>query len=248
MRYNVIIIDDFSTGKWEYLKELKVEVVEGCITEFNMMRRVFKDYNPIAVFHFAAISDVEECVKNSIKAINVNVYDTLELLKLSKKFDVKKFIFTSSAAIYGKTQKIPLEENTCPNPISLYGTTKLYGENLCDKFYKLYGLNVYILRLFNIYWPKHNNSKPLTIFGDSNQVRDFVYAEDCISAIYIVFKKGLPSIFNIGNGKGISINSVWKNILNIMKIDIDIIYTNPRLFDINKSVADNRKLKYLDIT
>jgi nucleoside-diphosphate-sugar epimerase len=182
------------------------------------------------VFHLAANPRVIFSVENPIESHKVNVDGTLNVLYASYKNKVKRLIFASSSAVYGDIKKLPLKENMTPNPVSPYGLHKLIGEYYCKLFSNLYNLGTVRLRYFNVYGPRMDpngpyalvigkflklkkENKPLTIYGDGKQTRDFVYVDDVVKANILAMKSkkvGSGEIINICSGKNYSINYITK--------------------------------------
>ena len=178
---------------------------------------------------------------------------------------MKRFIFASSAAIYGDTNSPLAKEGTIPNPISPYGVSKLAAENYVRVFHKAYGLETVCLRYFNVYGPRQSfdvqdayggaitiftnrllkNMSPI-IYGDGEQTRDFIYIQDVVEANILALgsKNAAGEVLNIGTGKNISLNKmvgVLKDITN--KKNLKNVYADPRPTDIRHSYADISKSK-----
>ncbi|MEM3530543.1 MAG: SDR family oxidoreductase [Nitrososphaerales archaeon] len=259
--FKVIVLDNLSTGRItnikHYLKNKNFQLIKGDIREENVVRRTLKGVE--AVIHEAAISSVEESIKNPIKTNDVNVNGTLNLLNLSVKEGVKRFIFASSASVYGDLNP-PLNEDFQPKPMSPYAVSKLSGEYYCKVFHKIYGLETICLRYFNVYGPRQRNNqynnviinfidnikknKPLVIFGDGLQTRDFIYISDVVEASIIALKskEGIGEVFNIATGKPTTINELAQIIIEIKgKRGIEPIHTEPRKGDIRHSYANTKK-------
>jgi nucleoside-diphosphate-sugar epimerase len=169
-------------------------------------------------------------LKIQSKVIKVNVDGTLNVLYASYKNKVKRLIFASSAAVYGYIKKLPLKEDMAPKPVSPYGLHKLIGEYYCQLFSNLYNLETVCLRYFNVYGPRMNpnglyalvigkflklrkENKPLTIYGDGKQTRDFIYVDDVVRANILAMKSkkvGKGEVINICSGKNYSINYIAK--------------------------------------
>lgn len=210
------------------------------------------------LYHFAAIKDVTIAEKNYSKTYENNTYNTL-LLITKLKDRVKNIIFTSSCAIYGNN-KIPTKEEYQPYPINFYGVTKISAENYLLTFSKIYNIRTLILRIFNMYgyWQYHNTyqgvivkflnqikkNKPITIFGDGNQSRDFIYVYDvCKILKKFLYKFPQHKILNIGTGKDITINNL-AGLLDKKLERKSIKQFKPHSeFEIYKSLSDNKKLK-----
>ena len=185
-----------------------------------------------------------------------NVDGTINVLNACVKHDVKNIIAASSAAVYGETQNLPISENNKTNPSSPYGESKLKMEEYIQSFSKKHNINSIILRIFNVYGKgqspeyagvitkflnKISKNQPLEIFGDGLQTRDFVSIQDVIESIYYAIskiegKRGI--IFNIGNGKSVSINELAKHMISISKKNLEIKYREEKKDEIRFSQAD----------
>ncbi|MBE7707575.1 MAG: UDP-glucose 4-epimerase GalE [Cyanobacteria bacterium SIG27] len=152
--FNVIVFDNLSTGHIETINTLKKHgdfvFIQGDLKNKNEIEEVFKKYKIDIVVHFAAYSQIEESSKEPEKYFENNVNGTINLLDSMVKNDVKKIVFSSSAAIYGEPKYLPIDESHPTNPISIYGKTKLLIENKLDEYDKLYNLKSIRLRYFNV--------------------------------------------------------------------------------------------------
>ena len=201
-------------------------------------------------------------VQNPVLTNEVNVAGTLNLLKACLDSDVKRFIHTSSAAVYGKTEILPIREDSFSQPISPYGVSKLAAENYVKVFYEVYGLSTVCLRYFNVYGPRQRyvsysgvitiftsqllNDKPPIIHGDGEQTRDFVNIQDVVDASMLALtrKNAVGEVFNIGRGIATSVNQVASMLQEITgKTKLEPVHTNPRTGDIRHSYADITKAR-----
>ena len=178
------------------------------------------------VFHLAAETSVQESIENPHLYHDTNVNGTLNMLFWASKAKVKKFIFSSSSAVYGEPHYTPIDENHPKNPLSPYALSKSIGEQYCALYSKLYNLNTICLRYFNAYGDRMkdhgayrsvisifkeqlNNNKPLNIVNDGEQKRDFVHVDDIVQAnILSIFSNINHAIFNVGTEKGYSVNEI----------------------------------------
>ncbi len=212
---NVCVFDNLSTGNIRIIKDLKkikdFEFVEGNLTKFEDINNIFKKYDIECVIHFAAFSQVQESTIDPQKYYINNVYGTLNLLKAMLENNVKKIVFSSTAATYGEPQYIPIDENHPQKPINPYGKSKLMIENIMDDYEKAYNLKSVRLRYFNVVGADekarigelHNpethlipnilksifdKNKEFKIFGtnydtkDGTCVRDYINVEDLVQA------------------------------------------------------------------
>jgi UDP-glucose 4-epimerase len=262
--YQVVVLDDLSTGKKENIEPLigngNAMFIKGSVTDLPLMRKLLQ--NVECVFHLAAIASVPRSVQDPLSSHNVNVTGTFNLLLAAKENKVKKVVYISSSAVYGDTVSVPQKEDINLNPKSPYAITKLTGEHYCKTFYETYGLNTICLRYFNVYGPRqHYDSqyaavipifisnalagKPPVIFGDGEQTRDFVFVKDAVQAALMAAKSDATGIFNVGTGKAVSVNEIAKLVLKITGKDLKPVYQGLRSGDIIDSSADISKARSL---
>ncbi len=217
--YQIVILDDLSTGKMGNIKELlnndNVEFVQGTVTDLSLLKRLFKD--AYYVFHLAAIPSVPRSVENPQASHEVNVSGTLNVLLAAGENSVKKVIYASSSSVYGDTPTLPKKEDMIPHPLSPYAVTKLAGEYYCQVFHKVYKMPTVCLRYFNVYGPRQDpNSQyaaviprfikrdsegsPPIIFGDGEQTRDFTFIKDAVEANILAAESDACGVFNVGSG------------------------------------------------
>lgn len=227
--HKVTVIDNFSVGKIKNLSKIsnKIKIIKADINNLKKISKYFKNIDN--VYHFAALADIVPSMENPRQYFDVNVTGTMNVLSLSKKYKIKRFIYAASSSCYGIPNNYPTNENSEISPQYPYALTKRLGEELTIHFSKIYKLNATSLRFFNVYGPRARTSgtygavfgvflgqkiagKPLTIVGNGEQTRDFTYISDAISAIHKVsLNKNLRSeILNVGSGKTISINKITK--------------------------------------
>ncbi|MFH1612432.1 MAG: SDR family oxidoreductase [bacterium] len=263
----IVVLDNLSTGKIDNLKEVqnKIEFIKGDICNYDDVKKSVKECDYI--FHLAALPFVTKSIEDPIGSNQVNVNGTLNLLKCASEQKVKKFIFTSSSAVYGDDPKCPKTEDMLCWPISPYGVTKKAGEEYCYVFAKIFGVDTISLRYFNVFGPNQSadseysgvisrfiylflNEKIPTIFGDGFQSRDFTYVDDIVEANLLAAKceetKG--EVVNIACGKSINLNQMVEIMNKIMGLNIKPIYASQRIGDIKHSLSDisksNKLLNY----
>ena len=264
--FEVTVIDNLSTGLLENVAHHQdrkdFHFVRGDIRNPNLVKKTMRDVD--AVFHEAALTNVTDSVNNPLLTNEVNVTGTLNLLKASIDSDVKRFIYASSAAVYGKTRTLPHPEDLTPQPISPYGVSKLAAENYVKVFYEVYGLETVCLRYFNVYGPRQTygpysgvitifinqflGNQPPIIYGDGEQTRDFVNIQDIVDAsmLALVEKQAVGEVFNIATGLATTVNQLAKALQKIMsKTNLKPIYKKPRTGDIRHSYADVSKARRL---
>ncbi len=239
--YQVTIFDNFSNSSEDIISELLddgAKLIKGDITRRDEVSNAISGHD--IVIHLAAKINVEDSIKFPKETLMTNVDGAINVLNACVKHDVKNIIAASSAAVYGETQNLPISENNKTNPSSLYGESKLKMEEYIQSFSKKHNINSIILRIFNVYGKgqspeyagvitkflnKISKNQPLEIFGDGLQTRDFVSIQDVVESIYCAIskiegKRGI--IFNIGNGKSVSINELAKHMISISNKNLDI--------------------------
>jgi len=255
--HEIIILDNLFSGNIEniqpFLQKKNVEFVKGSITDLPLLRKTFKGVD--GIFHEAAIASVHQSVLNPLNTHDVNSTGTLHVLLAAEECGVKKVILASSAAIYGDHPLLPKREDMIPMPLSPYAVSKLTGEYYCSVFSQLYSIQTVSLRYFNVFGPRQDPSseysgviskfiaqvkqnKPITIFGNGEQSRDFVFVSDVVSANISAMESGVQGVFNIGCGEQTSLNELADLVKNIAGNDVPILYEPPRDGDIKKSFAD----------
>ena len=210
------------------------------------------------VFHLAAEARIQPAIENPVNAVSVNDLGTATVLQCARENQVKKFMFSSTSAAYGRN-KSPNVETQSPDPLNPYSVTKLNGENLCKMYTELFGLPTVIFRYFNVYGPRQpvrgqyapvlgifkrqkDAGEPLTIVGDGNQRRDFVHVEDVARANIIAALADLGQdvygeVYNIGTGKNFSVNEIAEMFMH------EKTYIAPRPGEARVSLANNQKMR-----
>jgi UDP-glucose 4-epimerase len=253
--YVVTIFDNFSNSTKDSISSLVkmgVKIIEGDITRYPEILNAIKDQD--VVIHLAAKISVSESISNPLETYLVNINGTRNVLTSCEKNNVKKLIVASSAAVYGEgTSNVKLMEESDTNPISPYGESKVQMEQEIRDFVSKHDINCIILRFFNIYGvgqsdeyagvitkfiEKIVHNKPLEIFGDGFQVRDFVAIEDIISSIHNTISYSKSGTYNIASGKAITINNLAEEMILSSGKKLKIHYTTARKGDIKYSQAD----------
>jgi UDP-glucose 4-epimerase len=254
---NTFVIDDLSTGKLEFLNP-KATFYQSDILDKKKMIEIFEEVQPNAVFHLAAQIDVQSSINNPTKDSQINILGTLNIIELCNTYN-SKFIYSSSAAVYGTPLYLPVCEQHLIHPMSNYGISKFTPELYIRCYGLLYQLKYTILRYANVYGPRQfpkgeggvisifinkmmNNETPV-IFGDGNQTRDFIFVEDVISANLSALHANKNGIYNISTNKPISINELFEKTNSILSKNMVPEYKPERLGDITHSWLDNQLAK-----
>lgn len=263
--FRVRVLDNFSTGNPRNLTDAssRIDLIKGDIRDTGKVAKAVRGVS--YVFHLAAIASVPQSVAQPVETHEVNVAGTFRLLEASRKAGVKRFIFTSSSAVYGETKKFPSTEEDLPRPESPYAASKIMGEYYCQNFSKWFGLETVSLRYFNVYGPRQNprsryanvipiflkkilDKAPAEVHWDGKQSRDFVHVDDVVGANLLAMKK--PGIsgesFNIGSHFEARVIDCLREIQKILGIKkVKIAYTPKRAGDVRRTFADVSKARRL---
>jgi UDP-glucose 4-epimerase len=273
---NIRVIDNLSVGTEEDLAGVcdfirvdassfsshfaqKTQLVVGDIRDYDICLRCCEGADVIV--HLAANSGVAPSVENPRDDMEANVIGTFNMLECARLNKVGKFIFASSGAPIGEVEP-PITEDKPPRPVSPYGASKLAGEGYCSAYYRTFGVKTVALRFGNVYGPrsKHKNSvvakffglalngKPLEIYGDGNQTRDFIYIDDLIQAVMLSAKENVGGeIFQIATYKETTVNEIADAIKSIVEGEtgrgVRVIHGDARLGDVRRNYSDISKAK-----
>lgn len=254
---DVVVLDDLSTGKLENLSaaETKIQLLRHSITDLDAMRVACHGVD--CVIHLAAQTSVPRSVKDPIETNRINVDGTLNVLVAARDAKVKRVVFASSCAVYGKTATLPIREVADLSPISPYGISKQVGEAYGRVFQEMYGLEFVALRYFNVFGPRQDPGSPYsgvlsifnaamlaeeqpTIYGDGEQSRDFVYVGNVVEATLLATEsKTAPgSVINVGTGTRFTLNQTLAALGKISGRPAGAKYAAAREGDIRDSQAD----------
>ena len=251
---SVVILDDLSSGC-----VANVPVCAGA----QFMRGDVRDFRTVCgamegvscVFHLAASVGNKRSIDHPVRDAEINVLGTLQLLEAARTAGVRKIIVSSSAAIFGELKTLPIREDHPLEPDSPYGASKLCAEKESLAFCKLHGIEAVCLRYFNVYGPRQRfdaygnvipifvfqalREETLTVFGDGEQTRDFVYVDDVVQAnLKAADTPGVSGAFNIGSGMRISINGLLNCLGSTMEALPRVRYAPARVGDVRDSQAD----------
>jgi len=250
--HEVIVIDNLHTGKLKNLEGVleKIKFYKIDIRDKNELEKILNDVD--GIFHEAALTIVQESFVKQDEYFDVNVKGTENIFEIAKKYNIK-VVFASSSSIYGDSKEVPINENSSKNPINPYGETKLQDEILAKK-YSNQGVKIIGLRYFNIFGKGQTGSyagvitkflknielkKPLIIYGQGNQIRDFIHVKDIAEANFTIMTSDIgQGFFNIGTGKANSINELASIMIKISNHKEGISYLEPLNGDVKESKAD----------
>ena len=253
---DVRVLDNFSTGNRANLAGLDVEIVEGELRSYERVHNAVRGVE--LVYHLGALGSVPRSVQDPLTSSAVNVEGTLNVLLAARDEGIRRVVFSSSSSIYGNAEALPLTEAMPPDPISPYGVAKLAAERYCVSFSRVYDdFETVVLRYFNVFGPYQSplsqyaavvplfvtaiaEGRPVTIFGDGEQSRDFTYVGNVVDATIRAGSADGASgrIFNIAAGAPGSVNLLADTIGRILELPVAKEYRDPRPGDVRNSWAD----------
>jgi UDP-glucose 4-epimerase len=261
--HQVLVMDDFSTGRRENLRQWegddRVEVAECNVADglFAPLVDVTRRRGPVErIVHLAAQTSVVYSVENPLDEVRTNYVGTVQVLDYARRLGVRKVVFASSAAVYGDVAELPVAEEATCEPLSPYGIDKRSAELFLRYHTLVHGLATQPLRFFNVYGPRQDPRSPysgvisifidrglagrdLTVFGDGEQTRDFVFVGDLVRALVGSLLAdggdGLP--INIGTGRSNTINELAALVLRLCGSSAAIHHAPARAGEIRRSVA-----------
>ncbi|EOI6018807.1 NAD-dependent epimerase/dehydratase family protein [Enterococcus faecium] len=269
----VLVIDDLSMGEKSNLSSSEnIKFIEGSVTDKDLMSEILTNNQFEYIYHLAAIASVADSVARPIETHQVNFESVLMLLEFCRKYqqNLKRLIFSSSAAVYGDEPTLPKKEESVIRPLTPYAIDKFAAEQYVLDYYHLYNVPTSAVRFFNVYGPNQNPNSPYSgvisilvdqykkhlknenskfiLFGDGEQSRDFVYIEDVIQALLLIAtkKEALGRQFNVGTGKASSLNDLIHTIDQLLDTKIAINYQDERAGDIRYSLANIERLTSLN--
>ena len=256
--HTVLVIDNLTTGVREFVNP-KAVFIEMDVRDANI-ESIFADFKPQVVFHEAAQTMVPASMENPKMDCDVNLLGLVNILEASRKHKVEHFLMPSSAAVYGDLDTLPLTEDMIGKPTSFYGLTKLTGEGYLRIYEQAFGLKTVCFRYSNVYGPRQGDGgeggvisiftrlihegQGLTIFGDGEQTRDFIYVDDVVEAnIKAMNHPELTGVYNISTNTSTSVNKLVSYFKSISNKDLLVYYEAERTGDIRHSRLCNQKAK-----
>ncbi len=229
--YEVISLDNFNTAYSPLIKKqniIKAESnphylsIEGDILDTGLLTELFNSFPIDTVVHLAALAGVRKSISNPLEYVDVDIKGTVNVLELSARNKVKKFIFASSSSVYGRGPRPFSEQHTADLQLSPYAASKASGESFCKTYNALYGIPIACLRFFTVYGPRQrpemaihkftrliHDGRHIEIFGDGSSSRDYTYIDDITDGIISAIKFNCNfEIFNLGSSSPVSLNQL----------------------------------------
>ncbi len=256
--FDIRVVDNFSVGSLKNLpkEERRLEIIKGDIRDLHTMKEVTKNCD--IVFHLA-IQCVRKSIRSPLFVHHVNATGTLNVLEASRLNNIQKFIYVSSSEVYGTAHTVPMKEDHLLAPTTVYGASKLAGEQYALAYHKTYGFPAIVVRPFNTYGYNEHfegqygeviprfvlralNGLPLHIFGDGSQTRDFTFVSDTVRGFWDIAEKGkVGEIYNIAYGKEVSILKIATLIFKILQVKGSIDHLPQRPGDVHRHYAGIKK-------
>jgi UDP-glucose 4-epimerase len=264
--HTVLCLDNFMNGDLGNIRGLlnykNFKLIKGDVRDFDLLEKIIRDAD--VIIHLAAQIHVDRSILEPKLTCDVNIFGTLNILELARRYDIGTVIHTSTSEVYGSAQYVPMDENhplDAPHP---YGASKIAADRMCNAYIQTYGVNVCIMRPFNTFGPRQRdvgyggvisifvrrslNGEPPIIYGDGAQTRDYTYVEDLVEAYDLVLKydKPISEPINFGTGKEVKIIDLANKIVSLCgKGKIRPVHVAPRPGEVKRLVADYSKAKKL---
>ena len=255
----VIVLDNLSSGPLLNLEKSKdrISFIRGDILDKTLLKNIVSEVE--FIFHLAADVGNIRSIEDPYFDMDVNIRGTINLLEACVNSNIKRLVYSSSGAIFGEAKYLPIDEDHPLNPESPYGVSKLAAEKYSFAFHKVHDVSTTSLRYFNVYGPRQGSSeyanvipifigrikdgKPLTIFGDGKQTRDFVFVEDVVTANILAATQpaAIGQVFHIATGKGNSIEELVSILNEISARENPVIHADARAGEVRHSRANIEK-------
>jgi UDP-glucose 4-epimerase len=256
----VRVLDNLDTGRWDHLdgipQQSQIDRLEGDIRDAEAVARAAEGIE--VILHQAALGSVPRSVDHPITSDEVNTGGTVTVLDVARRSGVRRVVFAASSAAYGETPALPKREDMVPSPVSPYAVTKLAGEHYLKVFAQIYGIETLNLRYFNVFGPNQKPDgayaaaiprfvdaalagRPITIYGDGEQTRDFCYVDNTVRANLLAAsspRRLTGEVVNIAGGRRIGLNELCRELGRVLGRELAVDHVAPRTGDIRHSLAD----------
>lgn len=256
--HRVVAIDNLITGQRGNINR-EAGFYQADVNDPEAVEKIFAAERPDVVNHHAAFTEVVRSTREPLAALQTNILSAVNLLLAGARHGLKKFIFSSTSAVYGNPKKIPVSEKGLKQPLSPYGLSKLLSEE-CVRFYSRSGAFTYIIfRYPNVYGPRQNpkgeagvvaifsdllrDKKTPTIFGNGGKGRDYTYVDDIVRANMLALTKGENEIINLGWGTIVTDDEVFRTIARALKTDASCAYAPFRAGEVYRIALDARRAR-----
>jgi len=261
----VVVLDDLSTGKRENLPESqRLTLIVGDVADGDTVVRALAGCSAFA--HLAAVASVERSVREPLVTHRTNLQGSIQLFEEAARQGVRRGLYASSAAVYGDSETLPLAEAAEPRPLTPYAIDKLAGEYYLAHYHRGGKLNATAFRFFNVFGPRQDPSSPysgvisifldragrgapITVFGDGEQSRDFVYVGDVVAALMAALElqgeAGEMPVYNVGRGESVTLKELLDVVGGLPGIvsPLRVNHAPPREGDIRHSLANPGRLR-----
>jgi UDP-glucose 4-epimerase len=264
----IVVIDNLSMGDEHNIPSHKnITFIKGDLSKPGLVHEVFNQYTFKSVFHLGAVASVVASIDSPLETHRTNMDGTLLLLEAAKKHDIKRFVFASSAAIFGDEQTLPKTEESIIKPLTPYAIDKYGSEQYVMAYNRLYQLPTTVLRFFNVFGNRQNPSSPYSgvvsiltdkfkkikkheedsfiLYGEGDQTRDFIHVKDVVKALLLVVEReeAVGEIFNLGTGTSTSLKQLIEIYERVTGFSLPIIEKEERSGDIKYSYTSIAKIK-----
>ena len=262
---HVSVVDNLSTGRISRLDDVRrsIDLLHGDLADEQVCEAAVQGID--CVLHQAAIPSVQRSINDPIATNKSNVTATLNLLECCRKANVGRFVYAASSSAYGNAEALPKNESMPVNPLSPYALQKWVGEHYCKLYNTLYGLETISLRYFNVFGPAQDPhseysaviprfitallaEKPITVYGDGDQSRDFTYVENVVEANLFAAaasSAAAGNVYNIGCGARVSLNALIRSLEDYIGVKAEVINAEPKLGDVRHSLADITRARHV---
>ncbi len=265
--HTVLCLDNFMSGNLANVRHLldcrNFKLIKGDIRDYELLEKIMSDVE--VVFHLAAQVHVDRSYVEPRLTYDVNVMGTQNVLEAARIHDAKRIIYASTSEVYGSAQYSPIDEQHPLNAPHPYGASKIAADRMCYAYIRTYGMNISIVRLFNIFGPRQrdvgyggvisiftrrilSDMSPI-IYGDGSQTRDYTYVDDAVRAYDLILNHAEPinEPINFGSGRDESILDLAKRLIHLAGKDGQIkpVYVEPRIGEVQCLIANADKAKKL---